>query len=190
MCFLSGVASAQGGDRGYAVANIPPELLKNANVVKRMEEISFEIINTGEAILKKKYALTILNEYGSRHAAFVEYYDKLHEIKDVEGVLFDDNGKELKKLRNRQVIDVSGVSGNNLIDDNRVKAHHFMHNRYPYTVQYEVRIKYDGTLFFPTWLPREDEKFSVQSSSIRIIYDREYIVRYKAFNYEGKPVGG
>ena len=51
-------------DINYSVLSIPKELLKNANVIKRIEEIRFEIINTGETVLYRKYAVTILNENG------------------------------------------------------------------------------------------------------------------------------
>jgi carbonic anhydrase len=54
-------------------------------------------------------------------------------------------------------------------------------------VQYEVEIKYNGTLFFPVWLPREDENFSVEQSSISIVCPLSYTIRYKAFNYTGEP---
>ncbi len=179
-------SSAGGGE--YAVSLIPPSLLKKANVVKRMEHIHFEIINTGEAILKKKYALTILNENGARAAAFIEYYDKLHSIKNIEGNLYDAEGRELKKLKNKQVLDLTGSDDNNLADDNRRKAHHFYHRIYPYTVEYEVEIKYNGTLFFPVWMPREEEFFSVEQSRFTILAPAAYTVRYKAFNYPGEPV--
>lgn len=175
------------GNGEYAVSAIPAALLKNAHVVKRMEQISFEIKNTGEAVLKKKYAITILNENGDRLAGFTEYYDKLHEIRNIEGTLYDAAGKELKKLKNKQIIDVTGMDDNSLIDDNRRKFHHFFYKIYPYTVQYEVEIKYNGTLFFPVWLPREDENFSVEQSSISIVYPDSYSVRYKSFNYNGDP---
>jgi hypothetical protein len=177
---------AGGGE--YAVSAIPFDLRKNAHVVKRMEQISFEIINTGEAILKKKYAVTIMDENGDRQAGFEEYYDKLHEIKNIEGTLYDADGKELKRLKNKQIIDVTGADDNNLIDDNRRKFHRFFYKVYPYTVEYEVEIKYNGTLFFPVWLPREDEYYSVQQSAISIIYPSSYTVRYRAFNYKNEPV--
>jgi|CXWL01.1.fsa_nt_gi transglutaminase-like putative cysteine protease len=176
------------GEGEYAVSKIPAALLKNTNAIKRMEKISFEIVNTGEAILKKKYAITIMNENGDRQAGFVEYYDKLHEIKNIEGTLYDAGGKELKRLKNRQIIDATGMDDNNLVDDNRRKFHHFFHKVYPYTIEYEVEIKYNGTLFFPLWLPREDENFSVEQSNISIIFPADYVVRYKAFNYKGEPV--
>ncbi len=176
------------GDGEYSISRIPAALLLKANVVKRMEQISFEVINTGEAILKKKYAFTILNENGDGHAIFAEYYDNLHEIRNIEGSLYDAAGKELKRLKNKQILDLTSGGDNNLIDDNRRKVHGFFHKVYPYTVEYEVEIRYNGTLFFPVWLPREDENFSVQQSSITIIYPASYTVRHRAFNYNGQPV--
>jgi len=179
---------AGGGE--YAVSRIPAALLKNAHAVKRMEKIRFEVINTGEAVLKKKYALTILNENADRLAAFVEYYDKLHDIKNIEGTLYDAEGRELKRLKNKQILVLTGTDEGSLADDNRRKAHHFFYKLYPYTVEYEVEIKYNGTLFFPVWLPREEENFSVEQSSFMIISPASYAVRYKSFNYTGAPVAG
>ncbi|HEY6062059.1 MAG TPA: DUF3857 domain-containing protein, partial [Chitinophagaceae bacterium] len=162
------------GEGDYAVSKIPAALLKNAHVIKRMENISFEVINTGTAILRKKYALTIMDENGDGQAGFLEFYDKLHEIRNIEGTLYDAGGKELKKLKNKQIIDLTGMDENTLMDDSRRKFHHFFYKVYPYTVQYEVEIKYNGTLFFPIWLPREDENFSVEQSSISIICPSNY----------------
>lgn len=179
--------SALAAEGEYAVSKIPAALLEKANVVKRMEQISFEVLSNGDAILRKKYALTIMNENGDRQAGFLEFYDKLHEIKNIEGALYDAAGKELKRLKNKQVIDLTGMDESTLIDDSRRKYHNFYHKVYPYTVQYEVEIKYFGTLFFPVWLPREDENFSVEQSSISIISPVNYVVRYKAFNYSGEP---
>ncbi len=185
ICCIPLMAAA--GDE-YAVSKIPAALLKNAHVVKRMEQISFEVLANGEAILKKKYALTILDENGDRQAGFMEYYDKLHDIKNIEGALYDADGKELKRLKNKQIIDLTGMDESTLVDDSRRKYHNFFHKVYPYTVQYEVEIKYYGTLFFPVWLPREAENFSVEQSGISIISPVNYTVRYKAFNYTAEPV--
>ncbi len=174
------------GDGEYAVFRIPTELLKNANAVKRIETISFEVVNTGEAILKKKYAITVLNEKGDDQAIFVAYYDKQHEIKNIEGALFDAFGKELKRLKNKQIIDVTGNDDASLIDDNRRKFHGFFYKVYPYTVEYEVEEKYNGTLFFPVWVPRDDELLSVEQSKLIVKAPLSYIVRVKEFNFLGK----
>jgi hypothetical protein len=174
-------------DPDYSAAAIPKELLKNANVVKRMEEVRFEIINTGETILYQKYALTILNEAGDKHAQFSQYYDKLINIRFIEGSLYDAQGKLLKKLKNKDIQDLSGVSDNNLFDDNRVKAHNFYYSVYPYTVEYEMELKFNNTLFMPSWTPQEFESLSVQSSHFTLIHPQDYTIRSKTFNYKGEP---
>jgi hypothetical protein len=172
----------------YSILKISPALLKNANAVKRIEQINFTIYSKTETILKKKYAITILNEKGDEHASFIAYYDKLHEVKNIEGALFDAMGNEVKRLKNKQIIDIGATDNHSLVDDNRKKMHHFYHKQYPYTVEYEVEEKYNGTLFFPIWIPRDNEFVSVEQSSITITSPLDYLVRVKTFNYEGKPL--
>ncbi len=189
ICFFSLPLITVATDGEYAVSRIPVGLLKNAHVVKRMENIRFEINSISSATLRKRYAITVLDEFGSAAAGFEEYYDKLHEIKNIEGVLYDADGNELKRLRNKQVIDLSGMSDNNLADDKRRKFHHFYHKTYPYTVQYEVEIKYNGTLIFPSWFPRESENYAVENSNFSITAPLSYEVRYKGINYTGNIEG-
>jgi len=184
---LSIAFTAHAGEGEYSISKIPSDLLKKAHVVKRMEEIRFEVMNIGEAVLHRKYAVTILDENGVEEGSFTEFYDKLHEIKNIEGSLYDANGKELKRLKNKQIIDFSGVD-DELASDNRMKHHNFYYKVYPYTVEYEVEIRFKGTMFFPEWLPREKENYAVMQSSISIITPPGYTIRYKAINYSGAPV--
>jgi hypothetical protein len=186
-CVLISI-SAFAGDIKYPISEVPQSLQKGANVVKRMENIEFQINNTGETIYRRRYALTILNENGDGHAAFLEYYDKLRQITSIEGALYDKEGKLIKKLKSKEVQDLSAVDNNNLIDDSRRKFHHFYYRVYPYTVEYYVEQKFNNTLFFPLWLPQEDEDFSVQQSSYTVICPSAYDIRFRAFNYPGQPV--
>lgn len=177
---------ANGG--GYSVGNIAPALLKNANAVLRLEEMRFEVSGTRETTLKNHYVITILNEKGDHWAEFSEYYDTHREIISVDGFLYDEDGKLLKKIKKKELEDLSGVSSGTLMDDNRYKRHNFYHKRYPYTIEYDIVIKNKSTLFFPSWSPQGGESLSVEKSSISIISSPDYIVRYKAFNYTGAPV--
>src|SRR5215218_386235 len=83
----------------YPVAAIPASLLKNAHVVKRMEEVRFELVNLHETIYKRKFALTILDENGQDYADLVVNYDKLKKINNIEGALYDAAGNQLKKAK-------------------------------------------------------------------------------------------
>jgi hypothetical protein len=175
---------ASGGE--YAVSGIPEVLKKNANVVKRMEEERFTLKSPGEAVYYRKYAFTILNENGDKHAAFHQYYDRFVEIKNIEGTLFDAMGNKIKELKNKDIQDFSGVSDISLMDDNRVKVHHFYYKVYPYTVEYVLEIRYHGTMFYPSWSPVEDEYFAVQQSKFIFECPLNYEFRYKAFRYNGQ----
>jgi len=173
---------AGGGD--YAVSKISPALIKNANAVLRFEDIRFEIHSTKEAIETNHYVITILNENGDRWAQFAEYYDKLREISSVEGHLYDAMGKQLKKMKFKDLQDYSGTGESSLIEDNRIKAHNFYYRVYPYTIEYTVEIRYNHTMFFPGWIPVGGEKLSVEESHFTIACPLDYQFRYKAFNYQ------
>jgi hypothetical protein len=176
------------GDGNYAVSAIPAQLLKNANAVKRYEEKVFTIYKLDDATLYHKYVYTILNEKGDRFAQIVESYDKLRKIDFIEASLYDASGKKIKTLKKSDIKDYSGNSEGSLADDNRLKEHSFYHKLYPYTVEYEVKIDYTFTMFFPNWIPIEDELLSIENSQLKIIAPLDYLIRFKSFNYSNPPL--
>jgi Domain of Unknown Function with PDB structure (DUF3857) len=181
-------SNARAGDGEYAVSRISPVLLKKADAVLRLEEMRFEINSTKEAVLRNHYVITILNENGDDWAEFAEYYDKHQQIESVEGVLYDANGKQLKRVKKKDLEDLSGVSDGSLMDDNRIKRHNFYYKVYPYTIEYTVETHNKSTLFFPRWTPQGRERLSVEKSSMSIACPATYQFRYKSFNYNKEPV--
>jgi transglutaminase-like putative cysteine protease len=179
---------AAAGDGDYAVFKIAPALLKSANAVIRQQDSRLEINSSKNAVYKDHYVITILNENGDDLADFEEYYTKMRSISSVEGYLYDMMGKQLKKMKFKDLEDLSGVSGSNLIDDYRVKHHNFYYKVYPYTIEYTVEIELKSTLFFPMWSPQEKENLSVEHSTMSIVCPEDYKFRYKAYHYSGDPV--
>lgn len=188
--FLAFICALQAyaGDGDYSILKISPALLKNANAVVRLEETRFEIISTKQTVLINHYVITILNENGDDWAEFSEYYDKFREIESVEGILYDAFGKQLKRIKKKDLEDRSGVDGGSLIDDKRVKRHNFYYKTYPYTIEYTSEITTKGTLFFPRWSPQAGEKLSVEKSLMSMVCPADYQFRYKAFKYNAEPV--
>jgi hypothetical protein len=171
----------------YNVNKIPEQLKKEANVIKRMEEWKIVIKNAGKASVKHKYALTILNESGNRFAYYSNSYDKLQSLEDITGHLYDAEGKELKKVKKKDIQDVSYDDDMSLMTDNRLKQHTFYYRTYPYTVEYEDEQNFDGIFFLPHWQPIEGYEFSVQQSAFIVEVPADYQLRYKQFNYTGAP---
>lgn len=184
LCF---VVKGLANDGDYAVNKIPADLLKNADVVKRMEEVRFEVMDITKTRLYHKYALTILNENGDKYAIEVNYYDKLREIKSIDGNLFDAEGKKIKSLKKSDIKDNTGQDNISSVDDGRIKEHGFYYRIYPYTIEYETVTQYDGSFFFPRWDPVDNERIAVMQSAMTVVTPSDFSIRYKAFNYKGEP---
>ena len=178
---------ANASDIKYPVNTIPENLKKDANVVKRMEEIVYEIVSLKEAVYRRKVVYTILNENGEKYAAMVVGYDKLRKVSFFDGTLYDANGKVLRKAKTKDIKDYSAVQDISLFDDNRVKVLDFTNQFYPYTVEFETEVKYNNTYMQPDWTPQSDEKLSVENSSYTFVAPADYNIRFKAFNYERQP---
>lgn len=187
MAIITQSISLYAGDGEYAVSKISPALKTNANAVLRFEDIKFEIHSTKEAIETNHYVITVLNENGDKWAQFAEYYDRLRQVNAVEGNLYDANGKQLKKMKSKDLQDFGGTGESSLVEDNRIKAHNFYYRVYPYTIEYNIEIRYNHTMFFPDWVPVGGEKLSVEQSHFSIICPSNYQFRYKEFNYSGNP---
>jgi len=178
-----------GGDGQYAVKSIPENLTKNAHIIKRYEELRFELIDLDKAKKYHKYVITVLDEKGDDHAKVIESYDKnFWGIPEISGRLYDNNGVKIKTLKGSDVQDYSNTSESTLADDSRVRVHSFNHKIYPYTVEYEVEQQYKGTMFFPTWDPVEYFNSSIELSVLQVICPSDYKLRFKSFNFPNSPV--
>lgn len=182
LCFCSKAVSQE-----FAVDKINPELLQQANVIKRSEHIQFEVISPINTVLRRKYALTILNEQGAGESDFVVFYSKLSSLKNFNGTLYDASGKEIKKIKWKDLKDESAISGSSLMDDYRLKRYELYHRTYPYTIVYEYEEQNNNSLFFENWQPVEGEKFAVEQSRFELVYPKGTKIRHKVFNYQEEP---
>lgn len=179
--------AANASDGEFAFIKINPLLLKKANAVIRLDETRLEIRNAGKTIFKNHFVITVLNEKGERFAEFSEFYNKFRDISDIEGHLYDANGKELKKVKKKDIMDMTGRDDFSLIDDTRYKQHKFYYKVYPYTVEYSYEVSSNSTLQFPQWTPLPSEGIASEKSTMEIEYPLDYTLRYKSFNYKNEP---
>ncbi|MFC4262763.1 DUF3857 domain-containing protein [Ferruginibacter yonginensis] len=172
----------------YAVNLIPEMLQKNAFAVKRFEEIKVTIKSTSKAFIKHKYAVTILSEAGAKAAQYQNSYDRLQTLSNIDGALFDANGKKIKSIKKKDIGDFSERDEVSLITDNRVKLHNFYYNQYPYTVEYEDEQELNGLFFLPSWQPVEDEHYSVQQSNFIVEMPETFVLRFKIIANVSQPI--
>ena len=186
ICFLS--MSFINHAQSYNVSTIPDSLKKNANAVKRYEELKLVISSISKATVYHKYAITVLNETGKRYAVYNNGYDKLQSLSDIDGNLYDATGKHLKNVKKKDIADYVDDDQMSLATDNRFKVHSFYYAEYPYTVEYEDEEGYDGIFFLPHWTPQKSNRYAVEQSRFVVETPVDYKLRYKQFKYAGQPV--
>lgn len=171
----------------YRVSLIPDSLKVNANAIKRIEEIHVLIKGIDKAIVKSKCAYTILNEAGEKFAYYSNYYDKFRSLSDITGRMFDADGKLLKSIKRKDISDVSVNDEESMVTDARTKRFAFYNKRYPYTVEFEDEMDFNGIFNLPTWIPVIDQQLSIQKSSFSVETPVGYQLRYKQFNFVVPP---
>ena len=172
----------------YAAGNIPEALLKNADLVKQLDELRVEIKSPGKAAYYRHYVYTLLNEAAEEYAFFYDYYDKFRDIQSISGTLYDAAGNKIKNVKKKDISDKTGNSGEDLAYDLRYKMHNFYYTNYPYTIEYEVEVSLNGMFYLPEWQPVSAPKIAVERSLFSVTVPKDYELRYKQFRYSGSPV--
>lgn len=175
---------ASSKDPKYPVAAIPDELKKEANVVYRLDKGEFVIEKIDKASFKVHVALTILNERGDKFAGVSIHYDKLRKISSFTAFVYNKAGKEIYKLKNKDIIDESNISRISLYEDNRVRHVDLRQKEYPYTIEYTYEIQYKYLYSVPDWYVVPSEKTSVQKSEYIIKAPNHLKPRFKTVNVE------
>ncbi|MFK8005719.1 MAG: DUF3857 domain-containing protein [Saprospiraceae bacterium] len=175
------------GDTNYSIRKIPFELLKNANAVVRMDYTYFELKSKKKATVTRKYAITILNNNADSYAQFREYYDDFTKIKSIKGIIYDKNGKVIKKIKKKEINDVSAVSNISLIEDTRMKYIEVLQNNYPFTIEFEFKKEFSGMLSYPRWIPVGGYKMAVEQSTYIAKVPNKLGMRYLVKNFSNEP---
>jgi hypothetical protein len=165
----------------YSVENIPVALLKGANVVVRDYRHSFLVKNKGEAIEEEHKVITLLNDKAAaEYSEPIFHYSKLIELTDIQAVVYDANGKKVKALKQREIEDFKPYEL--YVNDARYKKIKLPHLPYPYTIEYTVKTKHNGLLFYPVFIPQQDGTEAVENATFDLQLPEGLEARVKEIN--------
>jgi hypothetical protein len=177
------VATAQ--DPNLLFANtIPLELRVNANAVIRYDDINIDILAYNNMLFTQKRIVSVLNKEGNTDLEAFFHYDKNIDIKQLEARIYNEMGKEIKKIKRTDFKDVSAVGDGTLYSDNRVKYLDYTPIDYPYTMVLDAKIEYKSTAFIPVWRPLGGYYVSTQYSDYNITNTSGVEIRVKCSNFE------
>ncbi len=170
--FSSNALSAQvpdyPGHPAFAVQDIDPDLLIDAQSVVRVNEIEFHVSTVGRATERRRRVITIFGPDGRDAGRLAVPHDGFRRLSKIEGRIIDAAGETIRTSRKSDIEEFSGVADFSLYDDSRRTEISLMHNQYPYTVVIEYEIDHRGYISWPTWYP-VDANASVEWSQFRII---------------------
>jgi transglutaminase-like putative cysteine protease len=179
--FMLTTSNIFGEDLQYPVSQIPEEMKKGMYAVIRFHEIRWNIQSKKSSSIYFKQVITILNARGKDNAELVVGYDKLTSIKSFKGAVYNAQGKEIKKLKQSDIVDQSDFDGS-LYSDNRLKYADLTQATYPYTVEFEYEVQLKYLYSGPDYFLYDDDEISTQKTSYIISYPVDLKPRYKLIN--------
>jgi hypothetical protein len=168
----------------YAALLIPQDLKENANAVVRNNSIEITIEDFDKMLVVKREVVTVLNKLGNVDARMAEGYDNDTKITKLSAKIYNAFGKEIKKYKKRDFLDVSAVPGGTLYSDSRLKYVDYTPVSYPYTVVFESEYSTTTTGFIPWWQPINGYYVSVEKSSYKINNLKKIPWRSKKTNFK------
>ncbi len=178
---LFSVASAQKLE--YTSQNIPDSLKQNANAIIRYNQIDILISSQDNMKINTKRIVTVFNENGMNAIDAREGYDKRTKVLAIEAVIYDAEGKEIKKIKKKDFRDQCVIDGSTLFSDNRIIYLNYTPIQYPFTIVYTSEIETSTTAFIPRWYPLSDYNVALEKSVLNVTSPQDLGFKKKEINF-------
>ncbi|MEX2349967.1 MAG: DUF3857 domain-containing protein [Flavobacteriaceae bacterium] len=155
----------------YNSVVIPDSLTENANAVIRFDEMNIDIKSIKDVTVSVTFAVTVLNSSGDNFIKDNIPYSGNVKIKKAEVVVYNAQGKEIKKYKKKDFRDRSAVDGVSLYTDSRVLYIDYTPLAYPYT--FETRYEYttSNTFYIPNRVFLSGYQVSTEHSKFIVNYN-------------------
>ncbi len=178
-------AAAKAQTWQYSLAAVPETIKNKASVITHLEDIKVEVESIDRITVNVHQIFTVVNEDGKDALMFNEYVSKYVSLEDAEIKVYDANGKQTAKFKQKEMSTVA--TGEGLIEDGYVTYARITTATYPVTLDIKYQQKIKGTLVFPDFRfihPKE----GVIESNYTVNVPVEMGLRYKAKNTAIEPV--
>lgn len=169
-------------DPRFSLAELSPKFVGNSDAVLRLDEHTLEIHSTDDATYRVRRAVTVFSKEGRDYGQLVLTYDEFREIDDLDGWIRDESGKVIRNLDDSDVADYAGSGGGTMYSDSRIRVATLTHSSYPYTVEFEYEMEYDGYFTLPTWYPQSSRDLPVERAYFTLIAEDADDIRHTVRN--------
>ena len=191
--FLGAIICAQSAfsakNTDLAVSQLPEKFQSGSKAVVREASLTIEIESPDKVIEHHKEVLTIFKESAFSKAFFTAYYDNFINVSDIDIEIFDANGERVRNARSKDINDFSAIDNGTIFSDARIKAYRPDYKEYPFTIVSSYKVKRKTTFYLPQWTPYNGEDVPVLKSSLKIIFPKDYNLRFKEVNIANSESG-
>lgn len=153
------------------------------NIQILSNETTYEILASDEVKIIEYSLIKINSAEGKRYSYFTEIIDKYRKLKNVEIVIKNSTGKQIKKL-NKSDAREYGFNQSYEIDDSKIFVIDPEFQQYPFTMEIKSEMVIRGFISLPTWVPRSNFGISVSMSKLNIKHAKNIGVRIREENIE------
>jgi hypothetical protein len=147
--------------------------------------IKYIVYNDERVEIEEYRKIVIKNEKADLFAVYQDYTDQFRKISSVTYDLFDKDGKRIKRLRRADGLEI-GFHPSYEINDSKMLLILPEYKQYPYTVEVTSKVKLDGFISFPEWLPRPYFNIAVDHSKLTIVSPIDFPIKYRTHLAIGK----
>jgi len=167
----------------FPAFTISDSLKQNANAVVRLDQTDITILSQRSMNTKNHRVVTVFNKKGFDDIDAYEFYDKSTSVKNIEAIIYDAFGKEIKKIKRKDFKDQSVVGGGTLFSDNRYIFLDYTPISYPFTIEFNSEVQTSSTAFIPRWMPLRSYGISIEKSFLNVIYPADLGFKKKEFQF-------
>ncbi len=121
--------------------------------------------------------LQINSAKGLNYAEIEIPYSKGNSIKELKAGIYDISGKEIRKLKNKDIIRANAFSYQSFHSDDMTLSFKLIHNRYPYILKYSYYEEAEHYLYLSYWVPRFKKDLPVQQASLQLEVPEHYSMK-------------
>ena len=167
----------------YTIQSIPDSLKQNANAVIRFNQIDILISSQENMKISTKRVVSVYNEKGMTAIDAIEGYDKRTKVTSIEATVFDENGKEIKRIKRKDFRDQCVIDGSTLFSDSRILFLNYTPTQYPFTIVYTSEVETSNTAFIPSWYPLSDYNVSLEKNILNVSCPVDLGFKKKEINF-------
>lgn len=174
--------------QNYNVNAIPKEVRQNADAVVRLDVMDVVVEDQDKMEVSSKRVVTIFNENGNEHVHAYAFYEKNDRVSELEAIIYNAQGEEIKKIKKRDFLDQSAIDGGTLYSDSRVLVMRYTPTQYPYTVEFVKEYTTPNTAFAPNWAFLDDYRVGTEKSEFSFTMECGIPFRHKEENFESYQI--